>query len=240
VRIRVLFFGMLRDIVGLREDVLDVPEGGRLSAVFDYYAARFPRLLELSKSIVLAHNQGFADPSTPLSENDEVAFLPPVSGGSGCFTHEIADPAGHFFAITRDPIDARALAVWMQRGEDGAVVTFEGVTRNNTKGRSTRYLEYECYEAMAIKLMADIGREAAAKYAIGRMGIVHRLGRLEIGEASVVIVAAAPHRRPAFEAALEGIDRLKKLVPIWKKEYFADGEVWVDGEWDDSVVKARI
>jgi MoaE-MoaD fusion protein len=240
VRIRVLFFGMLRDIVGLREDVLDVPDGGRLSAVFDLYAARFPRLRELSQSIVLARNQGFADPSTPLSEDDEVAFLPPVSGGAGCFTHEIADPTGHFFAITRDPIDARALAARMQRGEDGAVVTFEGVTRNNTKGRSTRYLEYECYEAMAIKLMADIGREAAARHAIGKIGIVHRLGRLEIGEASVVIVAAAPHRRPAFEAALEGIDRLKKLVPIWKKEYFADGEVWVDGEWDDSVVRARV
>jgi molybdopterin synthase catalytic subunit/molybdopterin converting factor small subunit len=231
---------MLRDIVGLREDVLDLPGGGCLGAVFDHYASRFPRLRELSHSIVLAHNQRFADPSTLLSEDDEVALLPPVSGGSGCFTHEISDPAGHFFAITRDPIDARALAARLRRGEDGALVTFEGVTRNNTKGRSTRFLEYECYEAMAIKLMADIGREAAANYAIGRIGMIHRLGRLEIGEASVVIVAAAPHRRPAFEAALEGINRLKKLVPIWKKEYFADGEVWVDGEWDDSVVRARI
>ena len=230
---------MLRDITGLREDVLDLPGGGRVSAVFDHYAARFPRLSELSKSIVLAHNQGFTDPSTPLADNDEVAFLPPVSGGAACFTHEISDAAGHFFAITRDPIDSRALAAKMQRGEDGAVVTFEGVTRNNTRGRATRYLEYECYEAMAIKMMAEIGREAAVKHAIGRIGIVHRLGRLEIGEASVVIVAAAPHRRPAFEAALEGIDRLKKLVPIWKKEFFADGEVWVDGEWDDAVVKAR-
>jgi molybdopterin synthase catalytic subunit/molybdopterin converting factor small subunit len=231
---------MLRDIVGLREDVLDLPNGGSLSAVFDHYASRFPRLRELSQSIVLAHNQRFADPSTLLSEDDEVALLPPVSGGSGCFTHEISDPAGHFFAITRYPIDARALAARLQRGEDGALVTFEGVTRNNTKGRSTRFLEYECYEAMAIKLMADIGREAAANHAIGRIGMIHRLGRLEIGEASVVIVAAAPHRRPAFEAALEGINRLKKLVPIWKKEHFADGEVWVDGEWDDSVLKVRV
>lgn len=240
MRIRVLFFGILRDIVGLREDILDVQEGPTLSAVFEHYATRFPRLRELSKSIVLAHNQRFADPATLLSEDDEVAFLPPVSGGAGCFTHEIADPAGHFFALTRDPIDSRALACQLQRPEDGAVVTFEGVTRNNTKGRSTRYLDYECYEAMAIKLMADIGREAAENHAIGRIGMVHRLGRLEIGEASVVIVATAPHRRPAFEAALEGINRLKKLVPIWKKEYFADGEVWVDGEWDDSVVKARV
>ena len=128
VRIRVLFYGMLRDIVGLREDVLDVPEGGRLSAVFDHYSSRFPRIRELSKSIVLAHNQRFADLSTLLAENDEVAFLPPVSGGLG-FTQEIIDPAGHFFAITRDPIDSRALVAKLQRGEDGAVVTFEGVTR---------------------------------------------------------------------------------------------------------------
>jgi molybdopterin synthase catalytic subunit len=231
---------MLRDICGFREDVLGLPEGSRLSAVFEYYASRFPRLRELSQSIVLAHNQRFADPSTLLSDDDEVALLPPVSGGLGGFTHQIEDPAGHFFAITRDPIDARALAALLQRGEDGAVVTFEGITRNNTRGRSTRYLEYECYEAMAIKLMAEIGREAAAKHAIGRIGMIHRLGRLEIGEASVVIVATAPHRRPAFEAALEGIDRLKKLVPIWKKEYFADGDVWVDGAWDDSIAKARI
>src|SRR5579872_5546664 len=230
---------MLRDIVGLREDSIDLPEGGRLSAVFEHYSARFPRLSELSRSIVLAHNQSFAEPSAQLSDNDEVAFLPPVSGGSGCFSHEIADPAGHFFAITRDPIDSRALVARLQRGSDGAVVTFEGVTRNNTKGRATRYLEYECYEAMAIRMMADIGLQAAAAHAIGKIGMVHRLGRLEIGEASVVIVASAPHRRPAFEAALEGIDRLKKLVPIWKKEYFADGEVWVDGEWDNAIVKAH-
>jgi molybdopterin synthase catalytic subunit len=155
------------------------------------------------------------------------------------FTSQIEDPAGHFFAITRDPIDSLALVHRLQRGEDGAVVTFEGITRNNTKGRPTRYLEYECYEAMAIKMMAQIGREIAGALPIGRIGMIHRLGRLEIGEASVAIVAAAPHRKPAFEAALEGINRLKKLVPIWKKEYFADGEVWVDGEWDDSVTKAR-
>jgi molybdopterin synthase catalytic subunit len=230
---------MLRDIVGLREDSVEVPEGGRLSSVFDHYAVRFPQLRELSASIVLAHNQRFADPATALTEGDEVAFLPPVSGGSGCFTHEIADPAGHFFGLTRDPIDPRALCARVLRGEDGGIVTFEGVARNNTKGRATRYLEYECYEAMAIQTMADIGREIASTHAVGRVAMVHRLGRIEIGEASVVVIAAAPHRRPAFDAALEGINRLKKLVPVWKKEYFVDGEVWVDGEWDDSVVRAR-
>jgi len=239
VRIRVLFFGVLRDIVGVREDSVEIPDGARLDSVFEHYAGRFPRLREMSASLVLALNQSFSEPSAPLSEGDEVAFLPPVSGGSAVFTSQIEDPAGHFFAITRDPIDGGLLRSRLLRGEDGAAVLFEGVTRNNTKGRATRYLEYECYEAMAIKMMAKIGCEIAHAFPISRIGMIHRLGRLEIGEASVIVAASAPHRKPAFEAALEGINRLKRLVPIWKKEYFADGEVWVDGEWDDSVTKAR-
>ena len=115
---------------------------------------------------------------------------------------------------------------------------FEGVTRNNTKGRGTRYLEYECYEPMALKMMAQIGAEIVKARGIGKIGMIHRLGRLEISEASVIVVACSPHRQAAFDAALDGINRLKKLVPVWKKEYFVDGEVWVEGEWDDSVVKA--
>ncbi len=154
------------------------------------------------------------------------------------YTHEIADPEGHFFALTRQPIDTREVVARVQQGIDGAVVTFEGVVRNNSKGRATRFLDYECYEAMAIRKMAEIGREIAASAAISRIALVHRLGRLEIGEASVAVIAAAPHRRPAFEAALEGINRLKRLVPIWKKEYFEDGEVWVEGEWDQSAPSA--
>lgn len=239
MRIRVLFFGVLRDIVGLREDSLEVAEGGRVDTVFEYYAARFPRLRETSSSIVLALNQQFSQPSAPLADGDEVAFLPPVSGGSGKFLQEIADPAGHYFAITREPIDGRALVERLQQPFDGAVVTFDGVTRNNTKGRATRYLEYECYEGMAIRMMAQIGLEIAGAGQISRIGIIHRLGRLEIGEASVVVVATSPHRKAAFDAALDGINKLKRLVPIWKKEFFADGEVWVEGEWDDSVTKAR-
>ena len=111
--------------------------------------------------------------------------------------------------------------------------------RNNTKGRATRYLEYECYEPMAVKMMAQIGSKSPAHSTSAASRMVHRLGRIEIGETSVAVVVTAPHRKPAFEAALEGINRLKRLVPVWKKEYFVDGEVWVDGEWDDSVVKAH-
>jgi MoaE-MoaD fusion protein len=241
VRIRVLFFGVLRDVVGLREDSVDIPKGAQLGLVFELYAGRFPRLRAMAASVVLALNQEFSTPDSPLAEGDEVAFLPPVSGGSGGFTHEIRDEAtGNFFALTREPIDGGSVARQLLRGEDGAFVNFEGVARNNTKGRPTRFLEYECYESMAIKIMAQIGRDIAGEFSIGRIAMVHRLGRIEIGETSVAVVVTAPHRRPAFDAALEGINRLKRMVPVWKKEYFADGEVWVDGEWDDAVVKAHV
>jgi molybdopterin synthase catalytic subunit len=234
----VLLFGLLRDVTGFGEEALDVEPGQSLNGLFDSYVRRFPRLGELRTSILLARNQAFAEPGVPLSDGDEVAFLPPVSGGSYPFSQVIEDPdTGNFFALTRVPIDTQALSRRLLRGEDGAIDIFEGVVRNNTKGRPTMFLDYECYEAMAIRMMAGIGREIAVSHQIGRIGMVHRLGRMEIGETSVAIIVTAPHRRPAFDAALEGINRLKKTVPIWKKEYFADGEVWVDGEWDDSLVK---
>jgi molybdopterin synthase catalytic subunit len=241
VRLKVLFFGQLRDIAGTREDHLDLPPGSTIESVFEHYASRFPRIRELGSSVVVARNQQFAEPSGLVSDGDEIALLPPVSGGSTpavpVFTQEIGDESGHFFALTRETIDADEIKRRLLAGTDGALVDFEGVVRNNTKGRATLFLEYEGYEAMAVRTMADIGRDIASRYEIGRIAMVHRLGRLEIGEASVVVVVTAPHRRPAFEAALEGINRLKKTVPIWKKEHFVDGEVWVDGEWDDSVVQ---
>jgi molybdopterin converting factor subunit 1 len=238
VRVKVLFFGMLKDIVGRAEDHIEVADGSRLESVFARYARQFPRLTDLEGSIVLACNQEFSDGSASVRDGDEIAFLPPVSGGSGRYTHHIHDTdTGCFFALTREAIDTPAIGRQLLRGEDGALVDFEGVVRNNTKGRATKFLDYECYEPMAVKMMAEIGREIAGTHAIGRIALVHRLGRLEIGEASVAVVVTAPHRKPAFEAALEGINRLKRIVPIWKKEHFADGEVWVEGEWDESVLK---
>jgi molybdopterin converting factor subunit 1 len=234
MRVKVLFFGMLKDIAGRSEEQVELPPGARLSGLFDRYAGEFPKLRELAGSIVMARNHEFSSLSTVLSEGDEVAFLPPVSGGSDRYTRQITDAQGNFYALTRLPIDSPDVARRISRGEDGAVITFEGIVRNNTKGRSTRYLDYECYEPMAIKMMAEIGGDIATSFEIGRIAMIHRLGRLEIGEASVSIIVAAPHRKAAFAAALEGINRLKRLVPIWKKEYFADGEVWVEGEWDET------
>ncbi len=226
---------MLKDAAGLPAGELELPDGSTVGDVFEHFARVHPRLRELKSSIVLARNQEFAGHSASLNDGDEIAFMPPVSGGSG-YPQSIEDDAGHFFALTRTPIAIEPLKQRLLAGRDGAFIVFEGVVRNNTKGRPTLRLEYECYEAMAVKMMARIGRDIASEHEISRIGMVHRLGVMEIGETSVAIIVAAPHRKPAFAAALEGINRLKRLVPIWKKEYFSSGEVWVEGEWDDSVL----
>lgn len=242
MRAKVLFFGILKDLAGRAAEEAEFPDGADLRAVFDRYAARFPEFRQMAASIVMARNREFAPPSTTLADGDEVAFLPPVSGGVAPVSGGVAQAAtiesaadGHYFGLTRRPIETRALISGLQTGAEGAVVTFEGTVRNNTKGRATLFLDYECYEPMALQVMAKIGREIASSYAVERVAMVHRLGRMLVGEASVVVIVTAPHRRPAFEAALEGINRLKKLVPIWKKEHFVDGEVWVEGEWDANV-----
>ena len=233
MRVKVLFFGMLKDVIGHAEESIDIAPASTLKSVFDSYAQRFGTLGERRSSILFARNSEFTKPEAVLYENDEIAFLPPVSGG----TKETDHSSRNFvFAITREPIDSRVLAESLKRPEDGAVVVFEGVVRNNTKGRSTSYLEYECYEELALAQMTRIGNEIAAQFGAGTIGMIHRLGRLSIGEASVAIVATAPHRRAAFEAALAGIDRLKKEVPIWKKEFFSDGAEWVEGEWDTTLL----
>jgi MoaE-MoaD fusion protein len=235
MRVRVLFFGILKDVVGeASSSDLELPPGATLATVFESFAARFPHLRQLARSIVVARNREFAEPSAAVQEGDEVAFLPPVSGGTATECWESA-AGGHWFGITRHAIDTRALVVRLLTGAEGAVVTFEGVVRNNTNGRLTLCLDYEGYEPMALATMSKIGGEIAASFPITRIAMVHRLGRMLIGETSVAVLVTAPHRRPAFEAALEGIDRLKRLVPIWKKEHFADGAVWVEGEWDRNV-----
>ena len=234
---------MLKELAGISAEDADFPAGSDLRTVFESYAARFPAVRALAGSIVVARNQEFADLSTCLEEGDEVAFLPPVSGGSPAPCHAL-DPLeirdnGHYYALTRHTIDTHAVTARLMTGAEGAVVTFEGTVRNNTNGRSTLCLDYECYEPMALKLMHRIGGEVAAAHAVTRVAMVHRLGRLLVGETSVAVIVTAPHRRPAFDAALEGINRLKKTVPIWKKEHFADGDVWVEGEWDAGVPVAR-
>src|ERR1035441_2921678 len=171
MHVRVLFFGMLRDIVGMSREEVEFPEGADLHSVFASYASRFPRLGDLARSIVVARNQEFADPAAKLADGDEVAFLPPVSGGCDTGDREIRE-ARNYFALTRHPIDIRGVIARLLTGAEGAVVTFEGTVRNQTKGRPTRCLDYECYESMALNVMARIGREIAAGYRVERVAMV--------------------------------------------------------------------
>jgi molybdopterin synthase catalytic subunit len=177
-------------------------------------------------------NQEYASGAAVLSEGDEVALLPPVSGGTDSGETERAEPvvAHPVVALTREPIDRDALVRRLQQPGDGAVVVFDGVVRDNTRGRRTLFLDYEAYEDMAVAQMDKLAREAAGRFPIDRVGVVHRLGRLEISESSIVIVVTSAHRAAAFEACRWLIDTLKRTVPVWKKEHFADGAVWTDGE----------
>jgi molybdopterin synthase catalytic subunit len=234
MRVRVLFFGILKDAAGRSAEESEFPEGADLAAIYAAYAGRYPRFRDMAGRIVMARNQEFAPLATRAEDGDEIAFLPPVSGGLTADPLEIRQES-NYFALTRHAIDTRTLSARLLDGSEGAMVTFEGTVRNNTNGRPTLCLDYECYESMALKMMARIGSEIAAAHAISRIAMVHRLGRLLVGEASVVVIVTAPHRKPAFDAALEGINRLKKRVPIWKKERFVDGELWVEGEWEHDV-----
>jgi molybdopterin synthase catalytic subunit len=169
-------------------------------------------------SLAVAVNQEYAAVETRLKSDDEVALLPPVSGGSGRAL------------IVRDPIDTQGVLARLKQGGDGAAVVFEGVVRNQTRGRRTLSLDYEAYEEMALRQMESLAEQALKQFQVREVRVVHRLGRLEVGETSVLVVAASSHRAAAFDACRWLIDTLKRTVPIWKKEYFEDGAVWADGE----------
>ena len=248
MRIRVLFFGQLKDVAGRSEETLDLPAGSRLETVFRHYASQFPKLNAMAESIATARNGEFSELSAGIEDGDEVALMPPVSGGAGASLPAAPLPAAPlpavrksadaYFAVTADPIDSAALGRRIQSGGDGALLTFEGVVRNNFNGRRTRWLDYECYVPLALKTIEEIGRGVLQRFDVRRIAVAHRVGRLAVGETSVAIVVAAAHRRDAYEASRAAIDTLKKRVPVWKKEYFENGEIWVEGQWDDDIPRS--
>ena len=224
MRVRVLFFGQLKEITGLSEEEAELSEGARVEDLFERYGRRFPKLAVFRTSVAASINQEYAAWRSQVSEGDEVAFLPPVSGGEE--TAVIRD----IFELVHEPIDATGLLRSMKSPEDGALVTFDGFVRDNFRGQQTLYLEYEAYEPMALAKMREIGAEIRARFPVHHLAIIHRLGRLEIGETSVLIAVSSAHRAAAFDACRFAIDTLKRSVPIWKKEYFAGGAVWAEGE----------
>lgn len=220
MKIRVLFFGLARDLTGFGQENAELPRGADLALLWKEYEERFPRFREIEDCLLLAVNQAVAEPSRVLQDGDEVAFLPPVSGGEN----------EDFYLMTQEKIPTAELADRLKSPGDGAVVVFEGIVRNHSGGRKTLYLEYEAYEPMAIRMMEEIGVEVKQKFPIDAVGMIHRTGRLEIGETSVAIIVTSAHRHAAFEACHYAIDELKRRAPIWKKEYFEDGSAWAEGE----------
>ena len=234
MQVRVRYFGMTKEIAGRDHEVVELGDGLSAGDLFALLQQRFPKLDAFRGSIALAVNLEYSDGKTVLRDNDEVALIPPVSGGATTNKPVAAETAlpllSEHAQIVLEPIQTAPILAAIKRPEDGAVAIFDGIVRDNSRGRRTLYLDYTAYEAMALAKMEVLATQALGRFAIRDVRIVHRLGRLQIGESSVYIAVAAAHRAAAFDACRWLIDTLKTMVPIWKKEYFQDGAVWADGE----------
>ena len=233
MQVRVLYLGMLKDIAGRERELVQLSDGARLGDLYRNLQERIPALSNFRSAIALALNYEYADTAAELHDDDEVALIPPVSGGTGGQVAAAGlspPPMAEHASLVRESIDGAGIAAALKHPEDGAVAVFDGIVRNNSRGRRTVYLDYTAYHAMALGQMEQLAKRALSSYPIRDVRIVHRLGRLEIGETSVYIAVASAHRAAAFDACRWLIDTLKKTVPIWKKEYFEDGAVWADGE----------
>ena len=217
ITVRMLFFAHLQDVAGMREMSLTLPDRATVRTAARELEQRASGFGPLLDHVRVAVNAEFAGSETPLHEGDEVAWMPPMSGGT-------ARPA----LLTYEPIDLPALGRAVEASGYGAVVTFAGNVRDNARGLQVLYLEYEGYEPLAEKHLARLAAEAEERWGV-RCAVQHRLGRLEIGECSVGVAVAAPHRAEAFDACRWLMDTLKETVPIWKREHFAGGAHWVEG-----------
>jgi molybdopterin converting factor subunit 1 len=222
MQVRLRYFAVVRDVVGRREESRDVGEGTTVDALFDAVAADHPRLAAMKPSLMMMVNQTYVRGDAALSDGDEVAFVPPVSGGAGT----------RRFWVQAEPIDPRAVEQLVEHPGAGAIVTFVGRVRDHARGKSVTAIDYEAYPEAAERMLETIGREIAERWGIDRTAIVHRTGMLEVGEASVAIAVASPHRDEAYAASRYAIERIKEIVPIWKREHYADGAAWIGSEAD--------
>lgn len=223
ISITVRYFAILREHLGKTEDTLQVPAGTTSGAVYAMVTKDHPRLASLERSIMLMVNQEYVRAEQALADGDELAFIPPVSGGSG---DEEA------FRIIEDEIDPRAVEAIVAAEDAGAIVTFTGTVRDHARGQTVTALDYEAYAPAAEKMLARIGDEIAAQWPGVRTAITHRTGTLRPGQTSVVIACSSAHRGEAFTAASFAIERIKEIVPIWKKEHYDDGSIWIGSEAD--------
>lgn len=230
MKISVRLFATLTDLVGRRELELELAPGATAAQVFERLKQQYPRLASYSRSLVFAVNQEYADAETALKEGDEVALLPPVSGGADRADIRNNDGKDDWIELSVPPIPVPAALEFVRGDLDGAVVTFQGVVRNHSRGRRVVRMDYSAYEEMAVKKLREIAREIRRQWEVHRLAIVHRTGTLQVGECSVLISISSPHRGDAFEACRFAIDTLKKIAPIWKKEHYEDGSAWIEIE----------
>jgi molybdopterin synthase catalytic subunit len=218
MKVQVRLFARYREAAGHDRVELELPEGGTVEAAWDAVSHRFPALGPYRPFTLFALRDDYVPSDHRLGDGDELCLFPPVSGGAG----------SDWIEVTAEPLFERAVAEAVGDPRAGAVALFSGVVRDQTGGRRVKFLEYEAHAPMALVKMREIAAAIRARWPdIIRVAMVHRIGRLEIGESSVMIAVSSPHRRLAFEACHFAIDTLKETVPVWKKEYFEDGEVWV-------------
>lgn len=227
MRITLKFFATIRERLGESETVIDMPDGSRVADVEARVAEWDQQLSPLLERSMVMRNQEYADRDEQLADGDEIAIIPPVSGGD-------------HYRVHSGPLDAQSIANHAADSGAGAVVTFEGVVRDNARGQPVTRLEYEAYPAAAEKMLARIGDEIRERWPVTGVAIEHRTGLLQVGEASVVIAISSAHREAAFAASAYAIERIKEIVPIWKKEFYEDGATWIGSEHDYQVETGRL
>jgi molybdopterin synthase catalytic subunit len=221
MKIRLKLFASARERVGSRDLVVELLEGTTTSGLLKELVMRYPDLRVLAASLKIAVNHEYVEGEHELAEDDEVALIPPVSGGLD------------LFEITQDPLSLDTVARAVGQSTSGAIASFLGIVREFARGRQVEYLEYDAYPEMALIKMREIGGEIHSRWPVDRIAMVHRIGRLIVGEASVAIAISSPHRREALRACAYAIERLKEIVPVWKKEVWSDGSEWIGSTVDE-------
>jgi molybdopterin synthase catalytic subunit len=225
MKVQVRLFARYREEAGRDSLDLELPEGGTVERAWQAVTEQLPVLRPYRPFTLFALRNDYVPADHPLGDGDELCLFPPVSGGAG--------RPDDWIEVTTEPLSERTVAQAVDDPGAGALTLFSGVVRNQTGGRRVKFLEYEAHGPMALAKMREIGRAIRERWpVVSRIALVHRIGRLEIGESSVMIAVSSPHRAEAFEACRFAIDTLKETVPIWKKEHFEDGEVWVGLQCD--------
>jgi molybdopterin synthase catalytic subunit len=221
MKVSLRLFAGLHDLVGTKAIVMELPEGARVNDLKLRLADEYPIVQPLLRTLVFAIDDEYIPTDEELHDGAEVSLIPPVSGGAALFW------------LTSEPLELheRELVNLVRRDESGAVVVFYGVVRNNNEGRNVLRIEYEAHESMALRKMAEVAEEVKRRFPdTTEVGIWHRIGTLEVGETSLLVALSSPHRREGFEACHWTVDRIKEVVPVWKKEQFSDGgAAWVEG-----------